>query len=286
MSGAAEAAETVRYADGKSDGPDSDSEASAGFVETGDGESGGGGRSRSRSSLKCERYNSLWFSGVPEGTENGQAAQAAEDSRTPLGNELKPGDSYGLVCTDETGQEVVNEMRVYNPSEPGILVDPEVLAEEARARLSVPAPAVEMSPKTGVNQIVQLPTWMWVTNWEADSATASVPGVTSTVTATPASVTWDMGNGDQVVCSGPGTPFDFSRPEEEQSADCSYTYRHSSTGEPGGMYQVSATMTYDVSWSASGAPGGGALPAVSGTATFPVRVLEIHAVEGVGSGGA
>ncbi len=261
QSGAAEAGRRTGNANGSTGngGPAVDVEVVD--TEDGSGDSGGSSpRPRAGSQLSCDRF-------APPST-------------------FDPEQYYILICTDADGQEVVNEIREFGSPASAPVVDPEVLAEQASARLSVAAPAVEMSPKTGLNQIVQLPTWMWVSNWEPDSATASVPGVSATVTATPASVTWDMGNGDQKVCSGPGTPFDFSRPEEEQSTDCSYTYRHSSTGEPGGMYQVSATMTYDVSWSASGAPGGGALPAVSGTATFPVRVLEIHAVEGVGSGGA
>lgn len=231
-------------------------------VETGEG-AGGGGSARPRrggSQLSCERF-------APPST-------------------FDPEQYYILVCTDADGQEVVNEIREFGAPAATPVVDPEVLAEQASAQLALSPPSIQLSPKADVNQIVQLPTWMWVSNWEPDSATASVPGVSATVTAAPASVTWDMGNGDQVICSGPGTPFDFSRPEEEQSTDCSYTYRHSSTSRPGGVYQVSATMTYDVSWSASGAPGGGALPAVSETTTFPLRVLEIHAVEGVGSGGS
>ena len=203
----------------------------------------------------------------------------------PPPGELQSGQVYGLVCTDANGQEVVNELRQYTPGEPGApVVDPAVLAQEAASRLVVDPPQVQLSPKTDVNQIVQLPTWMWVSNWESQSASASVPGVTSTVTATPITVTWDMGNGDQVLCNGPGTPFDFSRPEEEQSTDCSFTYRHSSTSQPGGVYRLSATVTYEVSWSAEGAPGGGALPAVSEISSVPVRVMEIHAVEGVGMG--
>lgn len=232
-----------------------------GVVETGDGAGGGGSARprRGRSQLSCEQF-------APPST-------------------FDPEQYYILVCTDADGQEVVNEIREFGSPAATPAVDPEVLAEQAIAQLALAPPSIQLSPKADVNQIVQLPTWMWVSNWGPDSATASVPGVSATVTATPASVTWDMGNGDEVICSGPGTPFDFSRPEDEQSTDCSYTYRHSSTNQPDGVYQLSATMTYDVSWSASGAPGGGALPAVSETTTFPLRVLEIHAVEGVGSGG-
>ena len=228
-------------------------------------------------SLSCSYYNPLALpdsSGVyPETPREGSEAEG-----------LTEGQGYVLICRDENGQEVVNRFITYDPATSAPAVDPEVLAQEAAARLAVSRPQVELSPKVGLNQITQVPTYMWVTSWEPDSASASVPGVTSTVTATPTKVTWNMGNGDEVVCNGPGTPFDFSRPEESQATDCSYTYRHSSTGQPGGVYQVSATMSYDVSWTAEGAPGGGALPAVSTTETFPVRVIEIHAVEGVGTG--
>ncbi len=263
------AGEQRSRADAQSDG--GRAEVSAGIETVREG--GGAGSSRHRgsgSSMRC-RYH---------------ATDAARVVTADPGEAVapEPREYYVFICT-RNGQEVVNELRQYNPSEQGQpVVAPEVLAEQAAANLSVASPVVELSPKVGLNQITQLTTWMWVTNWEPDSASASVPGVTSTVTATPTKVTWNMGNGDEVVCNGPGTPFDFSRPEEGQSTDCSYTYRHSSTSQPGGVYEVSATMSYDVSWSAEGASGGGALPAVSATETFPVRVIEIHAVEGVGTG--
>jgi hypothetical protein len=283
--GSAEAGEKTASADARSDGGGAEANAQVVTVEDAQGV-GGAGKSRAGSSLTCNRYNALWFGGTPAGAGNGAPEKSGEESRTALGGDLSPGDWYGLVCTDANGQEVVNELRRYTPGEPRApVVDPAVLAQEAASRLVVDPPEVQLSPKTDVNQITQLTTWMWVTNWDSQSASASVPGVTSTVTAKPTTVTWDMGNGDQVVCNGPGTPFDFSRPEESQATDCSYTYRHSSRTQPGGVYQVSATMSYDVSWSAEGAPGGGALPAVSETSTFPVRVIEIHAVEGVGTGG-
>ena len=283
--GPAGAAAKTSSADATSGGGGAEANAQMETVQDRGPDTRGVPRRRSRGSLSCERYNSLWFSGTPVGTGNGAPAKSVEESRIPLAEKLEPGDFYGLVCTDENGQEVVNEIRRYNPADPTSPMDPEVLAEEAAARLAVSPPQVELSPKPGLNQIVQLTTWMWVTNWEPNAASASLPGVTATVTATPRKVTWNMGNGDQVVCKGPGTPFDFSRPEESQATDCSYTYRHSSTSQPGGVYQVSATMSYDVSWSAEGAPGGGVLPAIeSAPETFPVRVIEIHAVEGVGTG--
>ncbi len=276
-SSTARAASERSSADASSSG--GSAETSAGIETVSDGAGGGaGGKRRSGSSLECSYYSPIGLGDSGKDVDRNERY----GSRRELQEAGLP--SYGIICKDENGNEVVNDLRDFEEGGATPEVDPEFLAEQAAARLAVAPPEIQLSPKADLNQIVQLPTWMWVSNWEPASATASVPGVTSTVTATPASVTWDMGNGDQVVCSGPGTPFDSSRPEEEQSTDCSYTYRHSSTSQPSGVYQVSATMTYDVSWSASGAPGGGALPAVSETTTFPLRVLEIHAVEGVGSG--
>ena len=53
------------------------------------------------------------------------------------------------------------------------------------------------------------------------------------VVATPVSTTWDAGDGTPpLVCAGPGTPYDTSRPESSQSTDCSHTYRSSSADQP------------------------------------------------------
>ncbi len=274
--GVAAADRTAVRADGNTN--NGGAEVNAGVETVGDAEGeGGGGRRGGGGSLTCTYHLSTSDVGLNDDSQ-------PVPGGSPVSKNPVPGQTYGLTCRDAAGNEVVNRLVRYDPANSAAAVDPQLLAQEAAARLTVSPPQVELSPKAGLNQIVQLRTWMWVTNWEPDAASASVPGVTATVTATPTKVTWNMGNGDQVVCNGPGTPFDFSRPEESQATDCSYTYRHSSTGQPGAVYQVSATMSYDVSWSAEGAPGGGALPAVSATQTFPVRVIEIHAVEGVGTG--
>lgn len=156
----------------------------------------------------------------------------------------------------------------------GPIVDPRAVALQARNSLALPAPAVNLNPSTRQNQLVQVPTWMWVdgAGWGARSSTASVPGVTVTATATPQRVIWDMGNGERVVCPGPGTAYDTSRGEAGQHSDCYYTYRH-----PGYM-TVSATVVWTVTWSVAGAPGGGTLPGMFRTTSVPVTVAEAQAI--------
>jgi hypothetical protein len=154
--------------------------------------------------------------------------------------------------------------------------------EVARSVLSeapLPLPGVRMSPPPEIDQLVNLPTWLWVDNWAPVSVTAALPdvGTSVTVTATPTRVVWDMGNGDQVVCIGPGTPY-IPGSGYQPSPDCGYTYRRSSAGQPDLRYQVSATMTWAASWAASGVAAGGPLGDVSTTTTFGIRVAEIQTI--------
>ena len=154
----------------------------------------------------------------------------------------------------------------------GPAVDPVVLAQEARARLAIPAPEIRLNPSTRQDQLVQVATWMWVdsSTWGSRSATAAVPGVAVTATAAAQRVVWDMGNGDRVTCTGPGTPYDTSRGEAEQRSDCSYTYRHA------GYFTVTATVEWAAAWSGPGA--GGSLPTLTRSASVPVRVVEGQAI--------
>lgn len=157
-------------------------------------------------------------------------------------------------------------------------VDPAVLAEEAWSRTTVPIPGVNLNPGTDQDQVVNLATWLWVDSLAPVSAAASAGPVTVTVTATPMRVEWSMGNGDSVVCDGPGTPYDPARSPESQAAGCSYTYRSSSAQAPGGRFTITATSVWSVAWSASGVAGGGDLGPLRRTGSVAVRVAEIQAV--------
>lgn len=178
---------------------------------------------------------------------------------------------YWRVCPD--GSTDLIPVPVGEPA-----VDPTVLRGEAVDRLALPAPAVGMNPPG--DQVVHIESWLWVDKamWTTYSESVSAGGVTTTVSAIPLSVTWEMGNGDTVVCAGPGTAYDPSRPAADQATDCAYTYRHSSAGQPGEAYQVTATVEWEVSWSVTGAAGGGALPAMLTSSSVGVRVAEMQAL--------
>jgi hypothetical protein len=159
----------------------------------------------------------------------------------------------------------------------GGLVDPYQLAADALASVRIEAPSIQTSPSQNGRLYVQVPTWLWVdrTWWEPHEATASAGRVSSTVRAVPVATTWTMGDGTSVSCRGPGTAW---RPGlSEDASDCTHTFRRSSASQPGGTFDIEATVTFEVSWT-SNVSGGGALPAIARTSTLAVEVGEIQAI--------
>jgi hypothetical protein len=156
--------------------------------------------------------------------------------------------------------------------------DPQTLAQQAAAVLDLPTPDLHLNPEG--DQVVRLPAWLWIAadQWEPRRVSASAGPVTTTVTATPARVTWDMGNGDEVQCDGPGTPYQPRYAGRPEATDCRYTYRRSSAGQPGEVYEVTATVHWELAWSATGAAGGGDLGTVPMSTTQPARVTQIQAL--------
>lgn len=154
---------------------------------------------------------------------------------------------------------------------------PRYLAEETVEEMALPLAGVAMSPPEGSDHLVNLASWLWVDNWRPVSTSATLRGVTVTVTATPESVTWDMGAGDPAVVCGAGRAYDPSVPDEQQSTDCSYTYRRSSFGEPDERFRGAATMRWSIAWTSSTGETG-ALAPVSTRRPFALRVAEGQAV--------
>lgn len=127
-------------------------------------------------------------------------------------------------------------------------------------------------------QLVNLPSWLWLSQagWGVRSATAAVPGVSVTVSATSVSVSWSMGDGGSVTCAGPGTPYAAGVNPDASSPDCGYTYQQSSSAQPGQVFTVAATVRWTVAW--SGAGQGGTFPDLTTTATARVPVAESQAL--------
>jgi hypothetical protein len=183
-----------------------------------------------------------------------------------------PGAWYRKMCTDGTGNVV------WGGAAAAPVIDPAALARQAFDQTKVPLPAARFNPSPPQDLIVNLATWLWVDNYAPVRASASAGPVTVTVTAAPSGVRWAMGNGDAITRGNRGTAYDKNRPPESQRTDCSYTYRRSSAAAPNERFTVSTTVTWHVTWTASGVAASGDLGNLSRTTSTQVRVAEIQAV--------
>lgn len=166
---------------------------------------------------------------------------------------------------------------------------PAELAIIAASHMRLPSPTIESWPSTAKSW-VNFPTWVHVSNWGPTSTSASAGPVTSTVTATPTGVvlsapdSTDAGETYQPItttCAGPGQVYDESAPYESQHSSCTLKWAWPSANyNTSGDYPMTVAVTYQVSWIAVGAPGGGPLPSVSAPATIPIHVGEIEAIGG------
>lgn len=182
---------------------------------------------------------------------------------------------YFYTCPPFTPGGDGGEGMEWEATQPGApAVTPVELAQRAYKMLVLPTPSLVLSP-TG-RQLVNLPTWLAVTGWTAQSATATVPGLSATATARPTTVSWSLGDGATLSCDGPGTVFTSGDDPSAASPTCGHTYRRSSTGQPGAVYTVTATVHWSVSWTSGG--GSGTLPDLTTAAGDSVVVAESPAL--------
>lgn len=172
---------------------------------------------------------------------------------------------------------VPNEVRWMPSTVVGGQLSPSAAATEVVARMQLQGIEIGMTPKgadeRGVGA-VGLPAWMWVGNtgdplaWGPYTVTEEVDGVQVTATARPKFVTWDMGDGTQVVCEGPGTPYERSFGKKE-SPTCGHTYMEM------GNYTVAAITTWSVEWETEGESG---VIETLTRSSQPVKIGEFHAL--------
>jgi hypothetical protein len=201
-----------------------------------------------------------------------------------------PGNWFLVQCPGSPADEAGHPVWITTgPSAPPVVTGPGIsaraLALQAASSIVLPSPSIELNP-TGFS-VVNLSTWLAVdpVAWHPYQATATVGRVSATATATPATVTWSMGDGAVVECSGPGAQYNLDLAPDLQSTSCAYTYTRSSDGEPSsdgnpndGAFAVTASVSWNVTWTAVGAPGGGPLPSLRTESTVAVRVEQVESI--------
>lgn len=196
-------------------------------------------------------------------TEGGQPVKAQPGDLNPITGAPVPAGSE-LEVVSCNGNYLTT---IVIPPTAGAGVSGAQLARQAFSTFVAAPPTPKFSPTTSV---VGVQTWLWLqSGWASQSATASVPGLSATVTAQPTSVEWSMGDGGREDCDGPGKAWDPNQPDA--STDCSYSY------PVAGHFTVTVTVYYRTSWSASDGTAG-QLAAITGRTEVPITVDEIQAV--------
>jgi hypothetical protein len=221
--------------------------------------------------IECQR-NGGWAGA--DGCYYGPADPSTKAIAARSGQPSGPGAWYTRTCYSEYGTaENAWASVVWRTTPP---VTPEAVAWRAVSQLMLPDVVVRLNPAG--DQLVNLPTWLTVdaSSWRAQSATASVPGVSVTATATPMKAVWSMGDGATVVCSGPGTPWRAGMDPAAASPDCGHRYTRSSAHAPGEAYSVTVRVEWQVVW--AGAGRSGTVPGLTTTGSVRLRVAESQAL--------
>lgn len=177
---------------------------------------------------------------------------------------VEPPDPVGLTENEGVGFVPVEGE---NPPPATLSTLDWVAAAESSAELLTPIVHTAPDSKT----YVRMRTSLWVDGFDVVE-TEPIGDDTQTIqaTATPVSVTWNMGEA-QKKCDDAGS---------KNGESCTYTYRRSSAGQPGGAYQITATITWNLTWTCEGsacAPQGGDLGPESETSQpTPLVVSEIQ----------
>ena len=169
---------------------------------------------------------------------------------------------------------------------------PQQVAVQALSSAHIASPTFETWPPDGHAE-VNWPTWVHISSgWARVSTSATAGPVTATVTATPTSMTvssFDSVDGGatyqpiSVSCPGPGTAYNPNEPYADQHSDCTISWSwpsaNYSSGSSYGTYPLTVSVTYSVSWTATGGPGGGGtLAPITRSTTIEFRVGEVEAL--------
>jgi hypothetical protein len=129
---------------------------------------------------------------------------------------------------------------------------PEEAARQVLVTIALHGSTMGIVPDANGSGLVGLAVWMWTEvrddTWGPFTVSRSVAGIGVTITARATQIVYDMGNGDHVTCTSPGTKYTPAY-DRQSSPDCGYKYRLP------GHYTVSAITTWHVEWTAGGQNG-------------------------------
>jgi hypothetical protein len=133
---------------------------------------------------------------------------------------------------------------------------------------------------------VQTETFFWVDQtagqWDTVTATASLAGLSLTVTVEPELLVVTTGDGATLQC--PGAPPAFpSGADPSAFGGCGHVYEHSSATAPNGRtFPVTVAIVWHATWQASNGESGdlGSLTTTSAVRELPVAEVQAVVVDG------
>jgi hypothetical protein len=160
---------------------------------------------------------------------------------------------------------------------PVIQITPAQAGAIAVARLQLPTVAPGIGPSPDLNRwkmaAVGYPLWLWADGpTHVGPVSDSVAGLSVSLEARVTSLTFRMGDGSTVQCSGDGDEWTKAVEPGSKAPTCGYTYTEPSL--PKDSYTVSAVTNWAVTWTANGQTGVINVPAVQ-TTELPVGELQV-----------
>jgi hypothetical protein len=160
---------------------------------------------------------------------------------------------------------------------PVIQITPAQAAAIAVARLQLPTIAPGIGPSPDLNRwkmaAVGYPLWLWADGpTHVGPVSDSVAGLSVSLEARVSSLSFRMGDGNMVECSGAGDKWTTAVEPGTKAPRCGYTYTEPSL--PKGRYTVSALADWAVTWTANSQSGVINVPAVQ-TTELPVGELQV-----------
>ena len=185
---------------------------------------------------------------------------------------------YDVSCLDPTNGPATSGGWTWLASAPegfgATATTPGDVAARAVDQMALVGPAIGITVTPEKTGLVGVPVWLWTavspTTWGPNTATASVPGLSVTATARATQIAWDMGDGTVKVCTGPGTAYVAGG---VHSPTCEHVYVASSAGQPNDAFRVTATATWEVTWTGGGTSG---TLTVTRSSSTTVRIGELQ----------